>query len=109
MLTSLGFEIAIRDINIGDEMTNDYGTLNIIEKFQCAHSPSTNPREFVCPDDLLNFHEKWDPMIDSAFSFLNKVTQPLENFLNGNQVKDIEDITKGTKQIPSILNNYFKG
>ena len=43
---------------------------------------------------------------------MNKVqvqTEIIENFLNGNQVKDIEDITKGTKQIPSLLNNYFKG
>ena len=109
MLTSLGFEIAIRDIHIGDEMTNDYGTLNIIEKFQCAYSPSANHREFVCPDDLLNYHAKWDSMIGSAFAFLKEVNQPLENFLNHNQTREIEDITKGLKQIPSIINNYFQG
>ncbi len=109
MLTSLGFEIAIRDINIGDEMTNDYGTLNIIEKFQCAHSPSTNHREFVCPDDLQRFHAKWDLMIDSAFSFINKVNQPLENFLSTDQTKEIENIKNGLKKIPSIIDNYFPG
>ena len=40
ILTPLGFEIAIRDILPGEEVTNDYGTLNIIESFECANGPS---------------------------------------------------------------------
>lgn len=109
MLTSLGFEIAIQDIHPGDEITNDYGTLNIIEKFQCAHSPSINHREFVCPDDLLRLHVQWDTLIESAFQSLPGIEQPLVNFLTDEQKQDIELITKGPKKIPSIFQNFFKG
>jgi uncharacterized protein len=108
MLTSLGFEIAIRDINIGDEMTNDYGTLNIIEKFQCAHSPTTNHREFVCPDDLLKFHNEWDNLISSAFELMKNVNQPLNDFLSINQKSQLKNIVEFKEKIPSILNNYFE-
>ena len=108
MLTALGFEVAIRDIESGDEITNDYGTLNIIEKFQCAHSPSINHREFVCPDDLLRFHVEWDSMIESAFKSLHDVEQPLDSFLDKNQKSQITKIMNNEFKIPSVLNNYYR-
>ena len=109
MLTALGFEIAIKDIEAGDEISNDYGTLNIIEKFQCAHSPSINHREFVCPDDLSRFHAQWDALIKSAFQSLHGIEQPLVNFLTHEQKQEMALIIKGEKNIPSILENFFKG
>jgi hypothetical protein len=89
-------------------MTNDYGTLNIIEKFQCAHSPSTNPREFVCTDDLLKFYNEWDHLISSAIELMKKVNQPLHDFLSKNQKSQLQNILEFKDQMPSILNNYFE-
>jgi uncharacterized protein len=107
MLTALGFEIAIRDIFPGEEMTNDYGTLNIIESFKCANGPSLE-RERVCPDDLSRFHALWDEQIQSAFTFINDLAQPLQVFLSPKQLQEILLIRSGNKTIPSVLTNLYK-
>jgi len=107
MLTGLDFEIAIKDIAQGEEITNDYGTLNIIEPMKCAHSHSD--RDSVLPDDLLRFHPQWDKCIREAVTKLYSVSQPLEKFLTLSQKEQIEKILSGEIQVPSILNCYYSG
>lgn len=107
MLTALGFEIAIKDIQPGDEMTNDYGTFNIIEPFRCANDPS-HERQFVCPDDLARFHGKWDKQIEAVFNNLPQLHQPLEKFLTQGQKQEIQQIVDGEKKLPSVLNNLYR-
>ena len=107
MLTALGFEIAIKDIHPGEEMTNDYGTLNIIEPFKCANDPS-HERQYVCPDDLARFHKIWDEQIAVAFPQLSKVPQPLDKFLTPVQQDEIKLITRGENTIPSVLKNLYR-
>ena len=107
MLTALGFEIAIKDILKGDEITNDYGTFNIIEPFQCAHGP--HEREFVRPDDLIRFHEIWDNQIQNAFSLQGQVIQPLLKFLSKDQISQLGKISSGSVQMPSVKDNFFAG
>lgn len=107
MLTSLGFEIALRDIKKGEEITNDYGTLNIIEPFQCANGP-LNGRDFVRPDDLIHFHEHWDKQIAEAMKYIQDVPQPLEKFLTTEQQEKIQFISQNKLPMPSIKENYFK-
>lgn len=106
MVTSLDFEIAIRDIRKGDEITNDYGTLNIIEPFKCAKG---SHREFVKPDDLLHFHKGWDELIASAMESYLHVTQPLQYFLTSDQIDKVNKILTRQMEMPSIIENYFKG
>ena len=106
MLTTLGFEIAIKDILPGEEMTNDYGTLNIIESFECANGPSLN-REMVCPDDLKLFYSSWDMQIGAAFVCIEDHTQPLASFLAPKQIEEIKLIRQGIKATPSVLKNLY--
>jgi hypothetical protein len=105
MLTAQGFEIAIRDIKEGDEITNDYGTLNIIEPFICANGP--HQRESVKPDDLTRFFKDWDELINSALKLQSFVPQPLRNFLTLEQNENLRKIQLGLMQNPSVLENYF--
>ena len=107
MLTAMGFEIAIRDILPGEEMTNDYGTLNIIESFECANGPSLE-RERVCPDDLSRFHAVWDDQIQAAFAHISELIQPLNGFLTTQQLQDISLIESGNMVIPTVLSNLYK-
>jgi uncharacterized protein len=107
MLTTLGFEIAIRDIHPGEELTNDYGTLNIIMPFKCASHPD-HTRENVCPDDLARFHPKWDEEIQTAFTYINKVAQPLDKFLTPSQKDELTLINRGEAPIPSVLSNLYR-
>lgn len=106
MLTSMGFEIAIKDIPRGTEITNDYGSLNIIEPFQCANDPK-HERQFVCSDDLQRFYKTWDKLIESAFCNLSSATQPLFKFLTAEQISQIDQINQGAVSIPSVINNLY--
>lgn len=108
MLTAFGFEIALRDILAGEEVTNDYGTLNIIEAFECGYGPS-HERASVCPDDLVRFHHTWDSQIKAVFGYVSSVSQPLEKFLTSEQALQIELILAGEEPMPSVLRNYFQG
>lgn len=107
MITPLGFEIAIKDIKKGEEITNDYGTLNIIEPFECGDG--THKRKVVLPDDLLHFHSEWDQLILSAMEHHAAVAQPLNKFLDSDQVIKLRDIHGGRTLMPSILEVYYKG
>jgi uncharacterized protein len=107
ILTPLGFEISVRDIQIGEEITNDYGTLNIIEPFQCANGPD-HEREFVCPDDLSRHYKNWDTQIEKAFKFIGAVEQPLSKFLTHIQNDEISLIKRGEATIPSVLKNLHR-
>jgi hypothetical protein len=106
LLTAMDFEIAINDIKKGDELTNDYGTFNIIEAFKCANGP--HEREFVRPDDLKRFAEKWDQLIQESIKFQPLVDQPLKRFLVSGQIKILKDIQGKKIPIPSVIENYFE-
>ena len=70
------FEIAIRDIPPGTELTDDYGTLNLSEPFRCACG-SPRCRNQVLPDDIENLSQAWDDLVRGAFSYIARVRQPL--------------------------------
>ncbi len=108
MLTPLGFEIALRNIKEGEEITNDYGTLNIIESFQCASGPQED-RHFVHPDDLLRFHKEWDSLILAALPFIKSHPQALEKMLTVEQIQQINSVLENPELMPSIKENYFGG
>jgi hypothetical protein len=105
MLTGLGFEIALTHIKSGEEITNDYGTLNIVEPFKC--SVGKDAREYVRPNDLEIFYHRWDGWINTALPFVFKVDQPLEVFLTSEQLSLLREIESGDHKIPTILNNYY--
>jgi hypothetical protein len=70
------FEIAVRDIAAGEEITDDYGTLNPEEPFVCLCG-FPDCREQVLPDDPERCGAEWDRLIAGAFPAIEKVDQPL--------------------------------
>ncbi len=105
--TPYNFEIATRDIFPGEQLTDDYGYLNIIEPFKAADEGTE--REFVYPDDLTRFHKVWDGVIQGIFPLIVKKEQPLMPFINQGLWNKIKEIASGEKALDSILLNYFKG
>jgi len=105
--TAYDFEIAVRDIKAGEELTDDYGYLNVTEAFD-AQDEGTD-RTKVLPDDLKNYHQIWDNQLEKAFPLIKKVPQPLENLLSQKTRDEIENIVDGKKEMSSILNLYFQG
>jgi uncharacterized protein len=106
MSTAYDFELAIRDIYPGEELTDDYGYLNVMEPFDALPEEGVS-RKKVMPDDLLYFHKEWDAKLLESFEHFNSVEQPLKQFINPNYMKKVEKIAKGSEQMDSILLNYY--
>lgn len=107
MLTSMDFEVAIKDIEIGDEITNDYGTLNCPEVFECSKGPHKD-RKSVKPDDLVTYHTEWDKLVASAMKHFHQVKQPLMEFLSSDTKQMVDDIHAGKIALPSVLLNHYQ-
>lgn len=108
MTTAYNFEIAIRDIQPGEELTDDYGYLNVTEPFDAVPEKNTS-RTRVYPDDLLNFHEQWDRLLEGAFPCVSQVPQALQSLLEPSVWEKAQRISKGQEKMTSILSCYYKG
>ncbi len=106
-LTPYEFQLAIRDIQPGEELTDDYGYLNIIEPFEA--DPEGGERTVVYPDDLLRFSEKWDNQLANAFPQMMQVEQPLKKYLPQKTWETIEAINSGRIKPLSIRSCYYAG
>ena len=74
------FEIAVRDIAAGEELTDDYGTLNPSEPFACACGVPAC-RRWVLPDDAARQGAHWNDLARDAFFLIPTVPQPLWDIL----------------------------
>ena len=72
----LDFEVAVTDIQPGEQLTNDYATLNIERPFECQCGHRTC-RGIVAPDDFDDRSDEWDRQIRSALGVATVVPQPL--------------------------------
>ena len=70
------FEVAVRDIKAGEELTCEYGTLNLLKPMNCyCGAPSC--RGVICRDDSDRLFARWDEEASSAFALSHTVPQPL--------------------------------
>ena len=104
--TAYDFEIAIRDILPGEELTDDYGYLNISKPFKAIEEGTE--RKVVYPDDLVKYANKWDAQLLPAFKEIVNVEQLLKPLLSEVQWQNIIEISRGKKAMESILNCYYK-
>jgi len=104
--TAYDFELAIRDIQVGEQLTDDYGYLNISSPFRGVNEGTR--RKIVYPDDLKKYYKVWDNKIKKVFFEINKIDQPLKPFLSLQSWHQIERIIEGSEQLESILTNRFE-
>lgn len=97
------FEIAVRDIAPGEEITDDYGTLNPEEPFECLCG-SPNCRGQVMPDDPLRHATEWDRLIAAAFPSIDRVRQPLWDLVR--EKAAIRQVLAGELALPSVAMHY---
>lgn len=102
--TSYNFEVAIRDIAVGEELTDDYGYLNLSESF--TPEDEGVERKVVKPDDTLNLYKEWDKTLSSLFPLIENLEQPLFELLSEKSQKEIREVAAGKKQMLSTKNLY---
>ncbi len=105
MTTPYDYEIAVRDIHPGEELTDDYGYLNIDEPFRGKEEGTR--RKVVYPDDLVKYHKVWDKQIIKAMRNLTKVEQPLQCLLTQELWEKSVRIAEGREEMESILTCYY--
>lgn len=103
--TAYDFELAVRDIHPGEELTDDYGCLNLTEPFRARDEGSR--RKNVYPNDLVKYHKAWDKKLLAAFKHITRVDQPLLEILPPPTWETCVRISRGEEQMASIIGNYF--
>jgi hypothetical protein len=79
--TGYGFEIAVCDIAPGEQITDDYGMLNIAREMICLCG-AADCRGRIRPDDLDRQARRWDRVVRDALACFPRVDQPLACFLD---------------------------
>jgi hypothetical protein len=105
MSTAYDFEIAIRDIHPGEQLTDDYGYLNISEPFEVVDEGTE--RKVVYPDDILRYHEQWDDSIRESFGDIRSVNQPLRKFISEETWDEFRQVMAGNAELRSLLTCYY--
>lgn len=104
--TAYNFEVAIRDIQKGEELTDDYGYLNLTESF--VPEDEGTDRKIVQPDDILKCYKKWDETLDPLFPVITEMEQPLFNLLSDSVQEEVMKVAKGEKEMLSTKNLYYQ-
>ncbi|NOU96438.1 SET domain-containing protein-lysine N-methyltransferase [Paenibacillus sp. LMG 31456] len=104
--TAYEVEIAIRDIYPGEQLTDDYGSLNVDEPFDCLPEEGTD-RSRVMPGDLLQFADLWDAQALEAFRHYNEVEQPLAPLIRPEFRDKVEIASRQNILLDSIREIYF--
>jgi hypothetical protein len=95
-------DIAVRDITADEELTTDYGSLNLERPLRCGcRSPAC--RGTINPDDFEARAEQWDDLVRQALQDAHRVPQPLWGWLpNPEEIASAATTPTGA---PSILRN----
>lgn len=105
LTTAYDFEIAIRDIQPGEQLTDDYGYLNIPQPFRGVEEGTK--RKTVYPDDLLKYYRVWDKKLLKVFPRIPKLSQPLQPLLSDELWQTIADIAAARTEMASVLTTYY--
>jgi len=81
MSTGYGFEIAIRDIQAGEEITDEYGIFNLTESMELICNKGAC-RKMLRPNDFDHLYPEWDQRLQKALTHFCMVEQPLETFMD---------------------------
>jgi hypothetical protein len=105
MTTAYDFEIAIRDIVPGEQLTDDYGYLNLTEPFEGIDEGTE--RKVAYPDDLVHYHKMWDKQLNNVFGLIAGLDQPLKQLISEKLWNTVVAVAGGKKEMESILENYY--
>lgn len=103
--TAYDFEIAIRDIHPGEQLTDDYGYLNISKPFRGIDEGTK--RKVVYPDDLLKYSKMWDKKLLKVFNRIPKLEQPLRSLISEDIWNEIMEVSENKKPMASIIKNFY--
>lgn len=106
MSPGLSFEVAIRDIAVGEELVCDYGTLNVDDGFDCAcNMPEC--RGHISPDDFERYADQWDEHMQSVFPNILRVPQALMSLVPPAERAQLEALCLDPRWVPSVRTHRY--
>jgi len=102
MSTAYGFDIALRDIQKGEEITCEYGMLNMNETMNLACN-KPDCRGMLKPTDLDTYYQAWDERLKEVLLFVKKVEQPLKPLVAANNLAALQAFFYVPKKYQSVL------
>ena len=103
MSTGYGFEIAIRDIFEGEQITDEYGMFNLDQEMQ-VFCGNASCRKSVRPTDFDRFYHTWDMQIQVAIQYIFNVEQPLYKWLDQETKKELDMLKLDFSKYKSVYN-----
>jgi hypothetical protein len=88
--TGYGFEIAVRAIKAGEQITDEYGIFNLTYDIELTCAEPTC-RKTVKPKDFDTFYTQWDEIIKKSLAKFKSVDQPLLVFVDEFSKNELED------------------
>jgi hypothetical protein len=105
--TGYGFEIAIRDIAAGEQITDDYGMFNLTSGMEVV-CDRPDCRKYISRDDVARYHAVWDAKIKESLKFMDKVPQALLPFLGGGIKEQVFSYIAGKSAYVSVLDAQYQ-
>lgn len=105
--TGYGFEIAIRDIKKGEQITDEYGIFNL-EKEMVVVCGESDCRKVIKPDDFDQYYRDWDKKIMKSIRKLFVVDQPLMAFVEQQTRSELDAFFENPKAYKSVYSLKLK-
>lgn len=99
--TGYGFEIAIRDIQPGEQITDDYGMFHIESEMVCLCG-ADSCRQVIGRNEFLANSGEWDNFVRQALSYFETVSQPLLDFIDKEILMDLKRYLINNKHYQSV-------
>lgn len=99
--TGYGFEIAIRDIQKGEQITDEYGIFNVPFEIPLSCTFS-NCRGKVCSSDFEDNYKAWDEKIKNVIFNIFDVEQPLLPIVEADVQKELNLLMKNPANYKSV-------
>lgn len=104
--TGYGFELAIRDIKKGEQITDEYGIFNL-ENSMTLICGEQNCRKEIKPSDFETYYQKWDEKIKKSIVNLFNVEQPLMPFIDKDTREELDELYRNPSKYKSVYNLKF--
>ncbi len=101
--TGYGFEIAIRDIKKGEQITDEYGIFNLDQEMKLV-CREPHCRKVIGPGDFEKYYKEWDKKILRSINNIRKVDQPLMAFIDDETKSELDTYFDNPKTYKSVYN-----
>jgi hypothetical protein len=105
--TGYGFEIAIRDIQAGEQITDEYGIFNLEYEMELVCG-QFGCRKTIRPSDFETYYKEWDEKIKRSIVKLFEVDQPLLPLLEEKTRRELDEYFVSPNRYKSVYSLRYK-